>query len=88
MLWGLFWEALEEMFTLINEMETTIKINTSIIFGNGSRLTGAKFNCLSEGPIPSWVEGSGGGAPHTWKGVKSNAFCGAGCVKRVSPRLL
>lgn len=49
MLWGLFWEALEEMFTLINEMETTIKINTSIIFANGSRLNGAKFNCLSEG---------------------------------------
>lgn len=36
------------MFTLINEMETTIKINTSIIFGNGSHLTGAKFNCLTD----------------------------------------
>lgn len=59
MLWGLFWEALEEMFTLINEMETTIKINTSIIFGNGSRLTGAKFNCLSEGLNPSWAGGGG-----------------------------
>lgn len=42
------------MFTLINEMETTFKINTSIIVGNGSHLTGAKFNCLGEGPIPSW----------------------------------
>lgn len=44
------------MFTLINEMETTIKINTLIIFENGSHLTGPKFNCLSEGPIPSWGE--------------------------------
>lgn len=26
--------------------------------------------------------------PHTWKRVKSITFCGAGCVKRVSPRLL
>lgn len=65
MLWGLFWEALEEMFTLINEMETTIKINTSIIIGNGSRLTRAKFNCLSEGLIPSWV---GGGTSTYMKG--------------------
>lgn len=44
------------MFTLITEMEITIKINTSIIFGNGSHLTGAKFNCLGEGPVPPWGE--------------------------------
>ena len=35
---GLFQEALEAMFALINEMEMAIKINTSIIFGKRARL--------------------------------------------------
>lgn len=35
---GLFQEALEAMFALINEMEMAIKINTSIIFGNRASL--------------------------------------------------
>lgn len=49
MLWGLFQEALEAMFALINEMEMAIKINTSIIFVNRAHLMGVKFNCLRVG---------------------------------------
>lgn len=53
MLWGLFQEALEAMFALINEMEMAIKINTSIIFVNRAHLMGVKFNCLRVGLCPS-----------------------------------
>lgn len=35
---GLFQEALGAMFTLINEMEMAIRINTLIIFGNSVEL--------------------------------------------------
>lgn len=35
---GLFQEALGAMFTLINEMEMAIRINTLIIFGNSAEL--------------------------------------------------
>lgn len=62
------------MFTLINEMETTIKINTSIIFGNGSHLKGRGSTACARGRFPQEGENS---PPHTWKGVKSITFCGA-----------
>ena len=45
---GLFQEALEAMFALINEMELAIKINTSIIFGNRARLMWEKFSGCAE----------------------------------------
>lgn len=45
---GLFQEALEAMFALINEMELAIKINTSIIFGNRARLIWEKLSCCAE----------------------------------------
>lgn len=47
MLWGLFQEALEAMFALINEMEMAIKINTAIIFANRAHIIGVKLNCLT-----------------------------------------
>lgn len=45
---GLFQEALQAMFALINEMELAIKINTSIIFGNRPRLIWGKLSCCAE----------------------------------------
>lgn len=45
---GLFQEALEAMFALINEMEMAIKINTSIIFGNRAGLMWVKLIALKK----------------------------------------
>lgn len=45
---GLFQEALEAMFALINEMEMAIKINTSIIFGNRAGLMWVKLTALKK----------------------------------------
>lgn len=56
MLWGLFQEALEAMFALINEMEMAIKINTAIIFANRAHIIGVKLNCLRVG----WCLSEGG----------------------------
>lgn len=60
MLWGLFQEALEAMFALINEMEMAIKINTAIIFANSAHIIGVKLNCLRVG----WCLSEGG--KKTW----------------------
>lgn len=67
------------MFTLINGMETTIKINTSIIFRNKSHLTGEEVQLLRRGAY-SFMKGKKS-LPHTRKGVKSITFCGAGASR-------
>ena len=83
---GLFQEALEAMFALINEMELAIKINTSIIFGNRARLMWEKFSGCAEKKKKK--KKKGGGEPGGEKLHQHERGLGAlpflvGCVKRL-----